>query len=234
MKNKKGFTLIEMLIAVAIAALFFLSLTVIFTSAHKGMLNAYKNNVLKNKVTYAMTHIQDNLNVASRIDLDEGDFNTVPCDIGSAASDTVFTVDYIAGAYNIDKDEGCYPMDINYSARIFFYCFADTDTDGSRELYYYERTIAGNPNTYCPIVDPVNGFNYTVYPQNSQCGNPQGGITPVMLLEDITNSSVTISRCQYDRIKVMLQVSAPGTEKSKPIEYRTETDFKVGMSAQNF
>jgi len=239
--NKSGLTLMEILVALLIAGVIFAALIVILMNAHKGMINAYKNNVLKNKVSYAMAHIQSNLDTASRIDFGGVSFNT-PCDMEST-SDTPITKNYLAGAYNIDKDEGCYPIDINEAPKAFFYCLVDEDMgDEVRNLtlYYYEKELASNdPTKYCPIEDINNGFTLANYPSISNCGDTQMGVTPIKLLDGITNEDTeegkpfAISRCQYDRVKVKFKVTSQGTEKSKPISYEATSEFKTGMSAQN-
>lgn len=223
--KNKGLTLIELLVAILIASIFIFTLAIIFINAHKGLLNAYKNNILKNKVTYAMTHIQRNLHHASRVDSLSPGFGN--CNIASA-SDAVFTTRYLAGAINVDKDEGCYPLDGINPASWFYYCFTEPNAEGQRELYYYYRQLPGQ--VPCPVTSAGSGF--ANYPSIT-CGNNVANASRERLLSGITDGFFTISRCKFDKVNVTLGVRYRGEERSKPIQYSTQSDFRVGMSAQN-
>jgi prepilin-type N-terminal cleavage/methylation domain-containing protein len=225
--NRNGVTLIELLVAILIASIFILTLVAIFMESHRGLLNTYKNNILKNRITYAMTHIQRNLHHASRIDSLETGFGN--CNMASA-SDAFFTTRYLAGAINVDRDEGCYPVDGATLASWFYYCFTGPDDEGQRELYYYHRQLAGQ--VPCPITVAGSGFGQANYPSIT-CGENVANVTRERLLGAITDGFFTISRCQFDRVNVTLEIRYRGGERSKPIQYGAQSDFKVGMSAQN-
>jgi Tfp pilus assembly protein PilV len=222
-----GVTLIELLVAIVIATMFLLTLVVIFINSHKGLLNTYKNNILKNKATYAMTHIQRNLHFASRIDSLESSFGT--CNTASG-SNPAFTTTYLAGAVNVDRDEGCYPLDGNNPVRWFYYCLTTPDNEGQRNLYYYEQNISGSAP--CPLAVAGSGFNQNIYPSIT-CGNNAGSVNAELLLDGITDGFFSISRCSFDTVNVNLQIRYRGQERSIPIDYEIQSDFKVGMSAQN-
>ena len=69
MKNRAGFTLAELILSVFIFSFIAASLATIVSTTNRHMFQNYRRNVLKTNVLLSMRRVQNNLSVATRIDL---------------------------------------------------------------------------------------------------------------------------------------------------------------------
>ena len=164
MKSKAGFTLAELILSVFIFSFIAASLATIVSTTNRHMFQNYRRNVLKTNVLLSMRRVQNNLSVATRIDLPrEGDLGTS-----------------LAFAVNVDQTTGCYPISAADPVSWHYFCLAN----GSR-LYYHTALITGSavacgkpaPSIWCAN-DPVGKGCYAVL----SCG----GVGGTLLMEHVS------------------------------------------------
>ncbi len=174
MKKRQGFTLAELVLAVFIFAYMSASLATIYGTANRHMFQNYRKNVIKTNVLLSMKTIQNNLSVATRIDL------PAPGAQG----------DVLAFATNVDNLTGCYPVNQtsasanppNLPAWHYFCLASDPATPGFRSLYYHTGNLPGGTACGSPAAtiwcsnNPVANGCYAV----PVCGSSGGTITKLM------------------------------------------------------
>ena len=161
MEPKKGFTLIEIMVAMLIFGFMITALASIYGTVNRNMLQNYRQNVLKTNTALAMRAVQKNLLEATRIDSPA---------FGVSGADLAFAV-------NIDQLTGCYPINpaVPVSVHHFyligsqlFYC-PGTATGGGTGCANFPPTIGG-PSYACsgapvllldniPVPPPVPVFS---------------------------------------------------------------------------
>lgn len=179
MKNRNGFTLAEMLIAVLIFGFIAMSLATISSTANRNMFQNYRKNVLKTNVLVSMRDIQNTLSMATRID-------SPPPGAQS---------DFLAFAVNVDQLSGCYPVSAANPATWHYFCMVnDPLISGSRVLYHHWGTLpAGTP---CGTTGAT--FWGAAYPV-PVCGANLGGQTVTLLLRN-ASMGIPFSRSASDGI----------------------------------
>lgn len=169
MKIREGFTLAELVLSVFIFSFMAASLATIVSTTNRHMFQNYRTNIIKTNVLISMKSIQNNLSVATRVDL--------PTRNGSATdSGTV-----LAFATNVDQNTGCYPV---YAAAPppawHYFCLAGSS------LYYHTGPVNGGvtacgnpaPTIWCGN-SPIAGNCYPA------CGPNNGG---TLLMESVLPS----------------------------------------------
>jgi len=130
MKQKKGFTLTELFIALMIFSFMATSMVTIYSTITRHMFQNYRQDVWKISTALAMRTIQQNLLAATRIDLPA---------VGGWSNDLRFAV-------NIDQLTGCYP--IKPGDPVTWHRFYLTGS----QLFYCSGNIAGG--TGCASTAP--------------------------------------------------------------------------------
>ncbi|MEK7720803.1 MAG: prepilin-type N-terminal cleavage/methylation domain-containing protein, partial [Elusimicrobiota bacterium] len=162
MKNRAGFTLAELILSVFIFSFIAASLATIVSTTNRHMFQNYRRNVLKTNVLLSMRRVQNNLSVATRIDLPlAGARNTS-----------------LAFAVNVDQTTGCYPISAADPASWHYFCLAKD------KLYYHTGPITGSgsatacgkptPSIWCAN-NPISGSCYAV----PSCGGTGGTLLMV-------------------------------------------------------
>ncbi len=130
MTKRAGFTLAELILSVFIFGFISASLATIVSTTNRQMFQNYRRNIIKTNILLSMRAIQNNLSVATRVDLPA---------IGAQGNVLAFAV-------NVDQMDGCYPVSAGDTASWHYFCLAGTS------LYYYSGTIntggaspCGNP-----------------------------------------------------------------------------------------
>ncbi|OGR51018.1 MAG: hypothetical protein A2049_03955 [Elusimicrobia bacterium GWA2_62_23] len=177
MKKRSGFTLAELVLAVMIFGFMATSLATIYSTSNRHMFQNYRANIVKTNVGIAMKAVQNNLAIATRID--------VPA-YGAAGN-------ILAFATNVDQMTGCYPVGPGTASWHYFCVAPDVSLPGVNSLYYHTNTIAGG--TGCGVSSPSTwGGPYPAY-----CGYGGGG-TVTMLMQAVPNTPSFFSRAAVDGI----------------------------------
>ena len=144
MKKREGFTLAELILSVFIFGFISASLATIVSTTNRHMFQNYRRNIIKTNLLLSMRAIQNNLSVATRVDLPA---------IGGQGNVLAFAV-------NVDQMDGCYPISAGNTVSWHYFCLA-----ANTNLYYYTGTINGNAATACGTPGPAlwnPGTGYTV------------------------------------------------------------------------
>lgn len=180
MKQRRAFTLVELILAVFIFSYMSASLATIYATTNRHMFQNYRKNVIKTGVLVSMRAIQNNLSLATRID--------APLDNNWG--------NVLAFATNVDQLSGCYPVNqdsVNGNSALnipanppawHYFCVAnDPMIPGTRSLYYHTANLP--PGTPCgsPGASVWNG----VYPVPS-CGASLGGQRVTLLMQHVSPS----------------------------------------------
>lgn len=158
---RKGFTLIELVLASLMFGFIMMSLASIYSTANKHMFQSYRQNTVKSTVSTAMKSITNSLAEANRIDLPA---------IGGDGDSLRFAV-------NVDQN-GCYPINPALPVSWHEFCYAPGKTaqcPSGNCLYHHTGAVAvPGGNTGCP-----DGTAWpAVYPVFSGlCGNAVGTVT---------------------------------------------------------
>lgn len=169
MKQREGFTLMELLVASVIFSFVIAALVTISSTAHRHMFQSHRSNVVKTGVLLGMRSIQNNLSVATRLD--------VPAAAGQD--------DRLAFAVNVDQTTGCYPVGPG-NVTAHYYCLLNG------VLYHHAVGIAGDSTPACSAMTvPGNPFTAARYPV--ACG-PGGGGTVTLLTRDVVPVTTLFSR----------------------------------------
>lgn len=178
MKQRDGFTLMELLVASVIFSFVIAALVTISSTAHRHMFQSHRSNTVKTGVLLGMRAIQNNLSVATRLD--------VP-GVGVQG-------DILAFAVNADQTTGCYPVGPGNVVAHYF-CISNNI------LYHHAITIAGNSAPACSAMTaPGNPFTAARYP--NFCG-PGGGGTVTLLTRNVSPLPTLFSRRNGDGVYEM-------------------------------
>ncbi|MCX5783579.1 MAG: prepilin-type N-terminal cleavage/methylation domain-containing protein [Elusimicrobia bacterium] len=198
MKNKKGFTLIEMLVAVMIFSMAIISLGLFWLQAYRYSLQTSKSHYLKNNLVIAMRYIQNDVSASSRIDL--------PSDLNPSTQ--------LKGAINVDKLGGC-KSNTSLAASWFYYCY----DSGAGAIYRYWGNVTG-------IAGCMDRGAYT--PPSITCGEapPTSGSSQAIAF-DVTNAYFKIPAAdQTNRVIVYMETVKPATATTKLIRSSATSEFK--------
>jgi|GEM_PF-3988119 len=224
MKNKKGFTLIEVTVAMMIFGVAIVALAGVWTAAQRYMTHSFKENYYKNTVTVAIkSMIDSDLSGVTRVDR--------------------YSPDTLAAAKNIESDTstvaGCHPLVSGQPQQWYYYCLADATVDPVtglkvRKLFLTRGTVS-IPDSGCPSTNTANNWTITNnnYPtMGTTCGS---GTNDVEVLAGITNDLATtpvFSMPTPDTLLVHLQVvRVPNGSNEKVIRAEVENVFKLSMPA---
>lgn len=203
---RPGFTLAEMMIAVAISGMLLASLAAIHATSTSHMYQNYRQNLVKNEATNTMKTVMSRLGAATRID------RPTP-----GNSDNILAI-----AENVDHlPTRCYPIRAGQPVTWHYFCrytAANSFCRSGNCIMYHTGTVAGGPG--CP-----NTATATAMPYPGFCG-PGGGGTVTRLMDhlDISGGSV-FSRRSADgvnersavRVRVGVRWIPPTTRASRPI-----------------
>ena len=139
MTPKKGFTLIEVVVAMLIFGFMITALASIYGTVNRNMLQNYRQNVIKTNTALAMHAIQKNLLEATRIDSPA---------FGASNTDLAFAV-------NIDQLTGCYP--INPAAPVSVHHFYLVGS----QLFYCLGTPVGGGSGCASFPSSIGGPSYS-------------------------------------------------------------------------
>jgi prepilin-type N-terminal cleavage/methylation domain-containing protein len=228
--TKKGFTLIELMVATIISLLMVLSLTAIFSTASKYFFKSYRQNNMKNGDALAMKAITARLQEANRLDLPP--FN--------------LSGNTLAFAINVDAVTGCYPVNQAEKTLWYYYCYSAPVTNNCPDgncLFQHTGQFTGTGGGGCPPAATVQFWNfpsgqYTVglYPVTA-CG-PGGGGTVTLLTSFLAPAPVLFSRTASDvvadsLVKIRLPVHwDPKNASSAPLDYALATTVRANLSAR--
>lgn len=131
MRIRKGFTLAELVLSVFIFSFIAASLATIVSTTNRHMFQNYRSNIVKTNVLITMKAIQNNLSVATRVDLPKP----------NAAGQI------LAFALNVDQNQnqtsGCYPIIASAPASWHYFCMANGN------IYYHRGVINTAGATPC-------------------------------------------------------------------------------------
>jgi len=178
---RKGFTLIEFLIAILLFGFMAMSLATIYSTAHKHMFQNYRQNTVKANASVAMKTITSRLQQGNRIDL------PLPGESGNI----------LAFAVNVDQVSGCYPVnpDTPSMTAWHYFCYLPGVTAQcplGNCLFYHTGPIAGGAG--CPSGTVWNTANG--YPVAGNCGRitRPGEAVPLLLSSFVSPAPSLFSR----------------------------------------
>lgn len=158
MKNRDGFTLAELVLSVFIFSFIAASLGTIVSTTNRHMFQNYRTNIIKTNVLISMKSIQNNLSVATRVDL------PLPSTSGQV----------LAFARNVDQNTGCYPIVAGAQASWHYFCLE------SGKLYYHWDTI--NTGGAIPCGSPSASIWNSAYAPGACASSTANG---VLLMENV-------------------------------------------------
>lgn len=224
MKDRKGFTLAELVLSVLIFSFIAASLATIVSTTNRHVFQNYRKNIIKTNVLLAMKRIQNNLAVATRVDL------PLPGTAGNV----------LAFAVNIDQGRtppsypGCYPIIAGPPASWHYFCLA------SGNLYYHTGTLNTNGMSACgnPAALTWGTGGYGVA---GGCGT--GGELLISNVIPMLTGTTLFSRHPSDnvleadvvRVKLRSQwvAGAPGVGlggSQRDVDFRLDTALKFNIS----
>ena len=169
MKKSRGFTLIELMVAIFIFSFMAASMATIYSTANRHMLQNYRGNAVQTTMLLGMRAIQNNLSAATRIDSPA---------LGAQSN----VLDF---ATNVDRISGCYP--VNQAAAAIspptwhHFCLGNDPTQpaGTQALFYHSAPLPASATPCGQPGSPVWAPAYPVPP--GSCGLNMPGQTVVML-----------------------------------------------------
>jgi prepilin-type N-terminal cleavage/methylation domain-containing protein len=223
-KNKSGFTLTELLIAIIIFSFMMISLATIYATSNRHMFQSYRENVVKSNLNIAMKTIQNAISKATRID-----------EPSSGASSNSLKV-----ATNVDNN-GCYPLvpgeDIEWH---YFYL------DVTKKILYhrYDSISTSAGATPCPTSGDI--WNTNTYSTD----NPETLLEYAVTDKDVMGEDFLFSRKQTstqpkektepDQVRVVLRMDWQPpkyddidlTKAARPIQVTFDTTVKPNITGQ--
>lgn len=141
----RGFTLVELLIAIALSQFVLLGLVIVYANSNRYFNTLFQQHFYKQSMLYTMQTIKADMALASRIDrptLTSGTGGS-----GNLTSDQDFV---LAGAINVAPDpDNCYPINANDTnvPSVFLYCVRQT-SNYSLIVYKYSKTLVPNTSSF--------------------------------------------------------------------------------------
>ncbi|MCX5786338.1 MAG: prepilin-type N-terminal cleavage/methylation domain-containing protein [Elusimicrobia bacterium] len=179
--KRKGFNLVEVVIATLIFGFMLASLSSMYTTVNRNMTQDYRQNVIKINTVMAMRTIQQKLMEATKLD--------VPA-FGSSGDELAF-------ATNVDQLSGCYPISTADPVTLHKFCHFNGI------LYYYTTNLGGGGGG-CGSSTPLYwSGGAAAYPA---CGGGGGGWTSVQLLDHVSPATAVFSRAINERDNVLVNL----------------------------
>ncbi len=226
MNKRKGFTLIELMVAIIIFSFMIMSMTAMYITAEKHMFQNLRYDKLRTSLTTAVKFIKLTSSQGTRIDS--------PSVGGSSGS--------LAFASNVDSRTGCYPINPSVQARWHYICAVACPASlgyqpGAQCLYYHTQPISGGGG--CPYGAAWNAAGS--YP--IRCGVQTRGaseqVTLLMPYVAIPSSAPNIfSRAGLElnvvraAIRVRWIPPASLSSVSRPVDTTLETYLSFNIAAQ--
>lgn len=141
----RGFTLVEMMLAVALSQMVLLGLVVVYANSNRYFNTLFQQHFYKQSMLYTIQTIKVDMELASRIDRPTLTSGTEGSSKLSSDQDFV-----LAGAINVAPDpDSCYPINANdtHTPSWFLYCVKQT-SDYSLVVYKYKNALVPNTSTY--------------------------------------------------------------------------------------
>lgn len=183
MKKRPGFTLAELILAILIFSFMMVSLATIYSTSSRNIFQNYRANMIKTSTGVAMRAVQNNLSVATRLD--------VPL-FGAGG-------DILAFATNVDQLSGCYPVGPGSAAWHYFCIGPDPSDPTLSDLFYHTAVIPAG--TGCAAAAPsIWGGVYPVPP--GQCGKSIVGQTVTIMMQAAAPNPVFFSRRPTETVMV--------------------------------
>ncbi len=240
-ENNGGFTLAEMMVAILIFLMVAASLVGFWLSAHKYMVNSFREHLIKNSANLAMRQINIDLNAASRVDFP---------DMSGTYSETIgnSTATVWMGMVEEVDGDGCFPISPD-AEEIYWtvYCVSAKDlSTGTSNLYRYTGSVKLDTVVApgCPSADAsrnwlVNGGASVVvtYPvQPDKCGLAVSGTERSTLIEGLRgNPKFYYKPGKKDEVTLtggyVYNQSAGGAGNSRELIYPLNRSFRLNVNA---
>ena len=160
---RKGFTLMELVLATLMFGFMMMSLASIYSTANRHMFQSYRQNIIKSNASTAMKTITVRLSEANRIDLPT----------------TGLPGNALAFAVNVDQTSGCYPVNPAITPTWHYFCYIPKAgancTPADCLLYYHTANYTGPVGGGCPS----GGVTVPTYPL-AFCGPGGGGAVTLL------------------------------------------------------
>ena len=135
---RKGFTLMELVLATLMFGFMMMSLASIYSTANRHMFQSYRQNIIKSNASTAMKTITVRLSEANRVDAPiEG-----------------FSGNFLRFAVNVDQTSGCYPVNPAITPTWHYFCYIPKAgancTPADCLLYYHTANYTGPGGGGCP------------------------------------------------------------------------------------
>lgn len=228
-KNKSGFTLVELVIAIMIFSFMMISLVTIYATSNRHMFQSYRENVVKSNLNVAMKTIQNALSKATRIDEPSS---------GSSSNNLKF-------ATNVDSITDCRPLVTGVSVEWHYFCLNVTN----KRLYYYKNTISGTVS--CPSLTTLWSPSYTGECTSTDPNNPNLLLEYAVTDDSVMGEAYLFSRKQTstepkektepDQVRIVLRVDWQPpkyddidlTKAARPVQVTFDTTVKPNITGQN-
>jgi|GEM_PF-5098855 len=139
LSGPKGFTLVELMFAVALAQLVLLGLVIIYASSSRYFNTLFYQHYYKQNMLFTVQTIKNDMDLASRIDRPVS-LRTDSVSTSTITSDQDFV---LAGAMNVaPSPDNCYPIDANDTLNppsLFLYCVKQ---NSDKSLVVYRSSAA--------------------------------------------------------------------------------------------
>jgi prepilin-type N-terminal cleavage/methylation domain-containing protein len=139
MIKRRGFSLMELMVATLIFGFIAVSLATLYSTANRHVFQNYRSNTVKGNVSLGIRAIRNVMAQANRID--------------APAYDNTGT--RLAVGVNVNSDN-CYPI-TNLAPAATWHLFCTINTGGNIQLYYHTGAYPAPPA--CVAVNPANNVN---------------------------------------------------------------------------
>jgi hypothetical protein len=222
MKRRKGFTLIELVVATFIFGFIIIAMAIIYSTITRYMHQNYRQDVWKTNTALAMRTIHHKLLVATRIDSPA---------FGASGAELKFAV-------NVDQLTGCYPISPGDPVTWhYFYLGSVSPAPPLSQLFYCSGNITGGAG--CANSPPFPGApSYTCV----------GASPPILILDHVAPIVPVFSRQnaqdvnERDTVAVNLRIHWDPTKLSdtgkslgasqRVINYSLKTVIKINRPAE--
>ncbi len=220
MKEREGFTLAELVLSVFIFSFIAASLATIVATTNRHVFQNYRKNIIKTNTLLAMKKIQNNLSMATRVDL--------PAAVNAG--------NVLAFAVNVDQVSGCYPITSAAPASWHYFCrdtTVTTDCPSGSCLYYFTGTFVGAAATACGTAAPATWA--PAYATPGGCVNGtllMGNVVPMLtgstLFSRLSNDGVR--EVDIVRVRLRSQWIAPLGTKQRDVDFNLDTSVKFNIA----